>query len=69
MKSILKFFACALLIWTIPVFFICGLYSFAYAIPFNQALQIALDGLPAFFSVTLAVAALIISLFVNDKNI
>ncbi len=69
MKNILKFFANALLIWTIPVFFICGLCSFAYQIPFNECLQIALGGLPAFFSGALAVAALIIALFVNDKNI
>ena len=69
MKSILKFFVNALLIWTIPVFFVCGLVSFAYQIPFNESLKIALDGLPAFFSGALAVAALIISLFLDNKNI
>lgn len=69
MKSILKFFANALLIWTIPVFFICGLCSFAYQIPFNECLQIALGGLPALFSGALAIAALIIALYMHNENI
>lgn len=68
MKNILKFFAAAILIWIIPVFFICGLVAFAYDIPFREALQMALFGLPAFFSGALGLAALIIAFCVTFPN-